>query len=541
MFNFIIYFVVAVIVYMIAPGDRPPRMGWEEAVLGWTAVYAVFTLFCRLALARLSRRLNRAARQGLDGDGPREYYRILVFLSVGAIAAFGVLSHGLELRAFIGQVPGVGGLSSWQGLVGLTGFIFLLMIVWYLAWPVQRRVFGEGVSRRGYVLGQLRLAGPIMVPWLALSAVYDLLESVPWPWLHRFINNPAGVLTLFGLGVLAAAYFFPILVRWVWGLKRMPDGPMRDLVDGSAVRLGFEPAEIFLWPLMDGRGLSAGVLGFFRRTRYLLVSPALIDALPAGELQAVVAHEAGHVRYRHVRFFLVILFGYGLATAVLLEALLPLAAVAEVTLGFGPARQTLSEAATTLLVGLPLVGFMVLYFRYLMGWFMRHFERQADGFALTAQGEAGPIVASLERLAILSGRIRNLPSWHHFSIARRVGFIDRAWRDPSLIDRHDRLVRRGQIAFILSLVLLAGIAFQLSFGTWGDGLRRWATDVRVEWFETLDPGATRRALSDLTGAARQPDLVWPALPGGGPSPTTTGPVPGRFPAPPRPASPRRGP
>jgi Zn-dependent protease with chaperone function len=533
-FNFIIYFVVAVIVYMIAPGDRPPRMGWAEAALGWAAVYAVFTLVCRLAFVRLRRRLNRAAGRGGEADGPREFYRVSLYLSVGAIVAFGVLAHGLELRAFVGQVPGVGGLSSWQGLVGLTGFISLLMIVWYLAWPTQRQVFGEGVSRRGYVVGQLRLAGPIMVPWLVLSAVYDLLEALPWPWLHRFINNPAGVLTLFGLGVLAAAYFFPVLVRYVWGLKPMPDGPMRDLVRGAAVRLGFEPAQIFLWPLMDGRGLSAGVLGFFRRTRYLLVSPALLNALPAGELEAVVAHEAGHVRYRHVRFFLVILLGYGLATAVLLEVLLPLAAVAEVMIGLEPARQTLSEAAMTVLVGLPLVGFMVLYFRYLMGWFMRHFERQADAFALTAQGEGGPIAASLERLAVLSGRIRNLPSWHHFSIARRVDFIDRAWRDPDQIERHDRLVRRGQIGFILALVLLAGAAFQLSLGPWGDGLRRWATEVRLEWFETRDPGATARALSDLIGDAYWPARVWPAPPGGGPSPP-------RHPTPPRPGSSRGGP
>jgi Zn-dependent protease with chaperone function len=499
-FNFVIYFIVAVIVYMIAPGERPPRIGWGEAALGWLAVYAVFALVCRLAFWRLGRRLARAQGLGLFVDGPRVFYRLSVLLSVGAIAAFGVLAHGLELRAFVGQMPGVGGLSVWQGLIGLMGFMVLLAIVWFMAWPMQRRVFGDGVSRRGYVLGQLRLAVPIMVPWLVLTAVYDGLEAVPWPWLHRFINHPAGVLTLFGLGLVAAAYFFPVLVRYIWGLKRMPDGPVRDRVRATARGLGFTPAEIFLWPLMDGRGLSAGVLGFFRPTRYLLVSPALIQALPAEELEAVIAHEAGHVHYRHIRFFLVIMLGYGLATAVLLEVLMPLASVAEVLLG--SSRGALGEAALTLLVGLPLVCFMVLYFRYLMGWFMRHFERQADAFAMTALERPEPIAASLERLAALSGRIRNLPSWHHFSIARRVGFIERAWADPALIGRHDRVVRRGKIGFILALVLLAAAGFQLSFGPWGDGLRHWATGARQALFETLNPEETRRARSDLDQAAR---------------------------------------
>ncbi len=503
MFNFIIYFVVALIVYLVSPAGRPPGLPWWQAASGWVGVYLVFSLMCLTGYGRLNRRLGRALAAGWDLDGPRALTRLNLVLSAAAIGALGVLAHGLEFRSYVRLVPWVGDLSSFQGLVGMSVFIGLLMTLWYWSWPAHRAVFGYGVSRRGYVVGQVRLAVPIIVPWLVLSAVFDGLEAIPWPWLNRSLNNPAGVLVLFGLGLLVAAYFFPLLVRYVWGLKPLPPGPVRDRVLSVARGLGFDPAQVHLWPLMDGRGLSAGVLGFFRRTRYLLISPALLEALPPDELDAVIAHEAGHVHYRHVRFFLLIMLGYGLTTAVVLEILLPLAAAGEAVLFRVPPTEPLAEAGLALWIGLPLVAFMLLYFRGVMGWFMRHFERQADAFALAAHGNPLPISASLERLARLSGRIRNLPSWHHFSIAQRVGFLSRAWNQPEIVRRHDRLVRRGRVAFVLGLVLVGFLGFQVSFGAWGDHLRRWSIDVRQTRLEAAYPDLGRRARDDLARAARE--------------------------------------
>jgi tetratricopeptide (TPR) repeat protein len=81
---------------------------------------------------------------------------------------------------------------------------------------------------------------------------------------------------------------------------------------------------------------------------------------------------------------------------------------------------------------------LILYFRFLFGFFMRYFERQADLFALKIMGSPEPLIRSLEKISYSSGQSRNLPSWHHFSIAQRVTFLESAGRRPDLARRHDK-------------------------------------------------------------------------------------------------------
>ncbi|MCJ7833589.1 MAG: M48 family metalloprotease [Deltaproteobacteria bacterium] len=56
--------------------------------------------------------------------------------------------------------------------------------------------------------------------------------------------------------------------------------------------------------------LTAGVMGLVKRFRYLLITPALLDLLEPEELMGVVAHEIGHIRKRHLLFYLGFFAGY---------------------------------------------------------------------------------------------------------------------------------------------------------------------------------------------------------------------------------------
>jgi len=103
---------------------------------------------------------------------------------------------------------------------------------------------------------------------------------------------------------------------------------------------------------------------------------------------------------------------------------------------------------------------MVVYFRYLMGFFMRQFERQADLFSAVTMHGPRATIASLEKIALLSGKIRDLPSWHHFSIRERVACLWRTLEDRHLIRRHSRLIT---MAFFLYLVGILGLGYVLHF------------------------------------------------------------------------------
>ncbi|MBW1852272.1 MAG: peptidase M48, partial [Deltaproteobacteria bacterium] len=83
---------------------------------------------------------------------------------------------------------------------------------------------------------------------------------------------------------------------------------------------------------------------------------------------------------------------------------------------------------------------MVIYFRYVMGFFMRNFERQADLYSSVIMESPGATVSSLEKVAYFSGKTRDLPSWHHFSIRERIDFLMKTRENPGLIRRHNRFV-----------------------------------------------------------------------------------------------------
>jgi tetratricopeptide (TPR) repeat protein len=106
----------------------------------------------------------------------------------------------------------------------------------------------------------------------------------------------------------------------------------------------------------------------------------------------------------------------------------------------------------------PLFVLMIVYFRYVLGFFMRNFERQADLYALQAMTVSGPLIRVFEKIAWLSGDIRDLPSWHHFGIGERIDCLKRCEQDPRRIKGHDRKVFG---ALFLYGVILALSAFTL--------------------------------------------------------------------------------
>ena len=118
--------------------------------------------------------------------------------------------------------------------------------------------------------------------------------------------------------------------------------------------------------------------------------------------------------------------------------------------------KTYSEDLISVLLIAPMDMGLIVYFRFLFGFFMRNFERQADLFAMETIGSPRPLIRSLEKIGLASGQSRDLPSWHHFSIAQRVEFLEKAARHPELIRNHQKKVYSSVILFFF---LLGGVGF----------------------------------------------------------------------------------
>jgi Zn-dependent protease with chaperone function len=262
---------------------------------------------------------------------------------------------------------------------------------------------------------------------------------------------------IFLLFFLLLAVIFPVLIKNLWNCQTMPDGPARDHMEEFCRQQDFKYTDIMLWPLYEGKMLTAGVMGLSKRYRYLLITPALLEALTPYEIEAVLAHEIGHIKKYHLQLYLLLFMGFGIVASLITSPLLYLLLNSNFFYLIINATKIDPEAALTFWGVAPMFVIMIVYFRYIFGFFMRNFERQADTQVFKALGDSTPLISSLEKIGWLSGNIRDKPSWHHFGIGQRVDFLEKCSRDKSLIARHDRKIYGSLILFIALLAFSGGI------------------------------------------------------------------------------------
>ena len=62
--------------------------------------------------------------------------------------------------------------------------------------------------------------------------------------------------------------------------------------------------DILLWKTEYNMG-NAAVMGFVPRLRYILMSDLLLETMTDEQIEAVFAHELGHVVHRHMSWYVV--------------------------------------------------------------------------------------------------------------------------------------------------------------------------------------------------------------------------------------------
>jgi Zn-dependent protease with chaperone function len=373
-------------------------------------------------------------------------------------------------------------------LLGVAPYLGFWLLLWREAYPLQGVLFGRSGTRAAFIKAHARMELPVAAPWLVILVLGDLLRWA-WPEADKALAaNPGLDLFYTPLFLLLAGVFMPVLVKNLWGCTPVPEGELRERLVRITARTGLRVREILFWPLLEGRVLTAGIVGLLPRYRYLLITPALTHALSPDELDGVVAHEAGHVRHRHLWFYLfffsgILVCGLGiffqLASAGLLwwDTAFPEAAK----------RHTM-QAAASLALTLGMAAVLFLGLRVFFGFISRAFERQSDLHALETLANPEPIISALETISRYSGDIRDLPSWHHGSVGERVAFLGDVSLDPSLGQEHHRYVRRLMLGSgVLVALLIATMAWLYSPPT-TKALELFARRSGLERYLASNPG-----------------------------------------------------
>ena len=242
--------------------------------------------------------------------------------------------------------------------------------------------------------------------------------------------------------ILAFVRCLPWVLRHTWDTVPLPRGPERALFEAVAARARFRCSDLILW--RTGRQMAnAAIVGLFPASRLVLLSDALLLRLGPRELAAVLGHEIGHAKRRHVLAFGAWAIAFMLGADLLFERL--------------PEGQDL--AAGALLAAL--VGVWVVVF----GWLSRRFELDADLYSVGLLRESAGMINALEEVGGLHSRNRG--SWRHFSTARRVDFLRAVDARPELGRRLRaklRLWTRVGVALMCVCLVLEAVGL---LGSWG--------------------------------------------------------------------------
>jgi Zn-dependent protease with chaperone function len=463
--NFI-YLIIALLVYTTYyPPDQPYFQGMDAAFLALFMII-IFAVFTRTQFRSIEKRIGRESFIQLD----HRFSSTLTRHAILAIGFFTFSIYGLNLTVFTSRLPFVSSFPTIEALICLCLFLLYMVIVWTCAWFPYDKLYHNGISLRAYVSSQISFSIPVVLPWLLISGASDILQALPFELPKKLLETSTGQILFFLFFLLAVALMGPAMIQKFWRCRPLEPGPVRLRIEALSRRAGFTFANIVYWPILGGRMITAGVMGLIRPFRYLMITEALLEYLSPEEVDAVVAHEIGHVRKKHLQFYLFFFAGYMLISYTLFDLIL-------IAILYIPQLYPLMEqfqgrqsTATSAFFSLGAVLSFLIYFRYIFGYFMRNFERQADAFVFTLFNSSLPLVTTLEKIAMTSGQPANKPNWHHFSISERIHFLRKCEADRSWIIRQDRKIRRSIAIYLAGILMIGALGYTLNWGDTGKKL-----------------------------------------------------------------------
>ncbi|MFP4037367.1 MAG: M48 family metallopeptidase [Desulfobacteraceae bacterium] len=307
MFNNIIYLIIVLMVFNMGPPETRVEGGPGWAVLMHVMAWAAFALYCRSVFESFFR--DTRSRPGRGGPAAR-YQGLIMRLSVMAVFLFALDVYFFHLRYLLHLIPGAGDFSVIPGTVAVGVFFFYLGTVWYFAYPAYVWIYGGRIGRRSFISGNLRLNVPILFPWAGLTLIYDLVIFGDWGLPGRLLESTEGHMVFFALFLIVLMILMPRVVQAWWGCRPLPTTDKVRELESFLQSLGFRYRALLSWPLFGGHMLTAGIMGLIPRYRYIMVAEGLMDILSTEELKAVLAHEVGHAKYRHLMFYVLFLLGY---------------------------------------------------------------------------------------------------------------------------------------------------------------------------------------------------------------------------------------
>jgi STE24 endopeptidase len=436
----------------------PPDAAWvlPAAIAAYLVVAAMAAGMNTLASLRVLDRRGEQAWSLVMRRHRAWATGVYAWLLAGLVALIVTgLGHVVLSHRILGRLPLAAELAV------LSPFVAALLLAWIADYPFYRAVrvrivhrLGEGARVGVWSLGEYldyNLRHQLLfvaVPVSMIVAATDAMRFYLYPVLPAWA---ADQVVLTGSIAVGAAVFLisPLLIVRIWRTERLPPGELRENLQALCRRLRVRCRDILVW--RSGHTVAnAGMMGLIGPVRYVLLTDALLANLDLRGVQAIFAHEAGHIIHHHIPY-----------TAIFAVAVMGICGAAGDMLAAG------ADLSPWWAQGLTL-GLLVPSWAWGFGWISRLFERQSDVAAAALVGSdhaeqwkdqpitqlgATTFAMALQRVAQLNGTWPYHRNWRHGSIAQRVGYVLWLCGTGGSPANVGRLVRRVKAALLAALAV----------------------------------------------------------------------------------------
>jgi len=276
------------------------------------------------------------------------------------------------------------------GIILIVNEIISFPFDWYATFTIEERFGFNKSTRKLFIIDWLKgiilsiLLGGIILAAVVFLYNYTLNEF----WIYAWI-------VVSGFSLLMTFFYSEWIVPLFNKQTPLEEGELRSAIESFSQKAGFRLANIFV---MDGSKRStkanAYFTGFGKKKRIVLFD-TLMNDLSTEEIVAVLAHETGHYKKKHVLY------------SMLLGILTTGATFYILSLFLGNIRLAEALGGTTASFHLGIIGFAFLFtpVSEVLGLAVNHISRkneyEADNFAAQF-GLSEALISALKKISVQS-------------------------------------------------------------------------------------------------------------------------------------------
>jgi len=316
---------------------------------------------------------------------------------------FGMLNHFIGVIILLGWTL-AGGLdaldTAWRGqelgplLTGIAVILSVLLISSLIELPLAAyRVFN--IEQR---FGFNNSTWKLFLGDTLKQAILTLLIGVPLLWVILWLMQHMG--DMWWLYVWTVWMGFSLLMLWAYPAFIAPlfnkfapleNSELKERIENLLQRCGFKTNGIFI---MDGSRRTSHGNAYFTglgKNKRIVFFDTLLKSLEAGETEAVLAHELGHFKRKHIQKRIITMFITSLIGLGILGWLMQQPSFYS---GLGVSQPSQYIALVLFMMVAPLFS---IYLQPLSAFFSRKHEFEADEFA-AQQSSATHLIQALVKL-----------------------------------------------------------------------------------------------------------------------------------------------